>query len=285
MSAARAPARSAHLWTWAVVAVERGRAAWPGIFVSEEELVRIASIRLSEAAARGANRSLDALDVVELCLAVACARGDAAALHQFRARYFDTIAGRLRRMGVDDALREDVWQTLCERLMVATGGKPARIMRYAGTGELSGLVRVSATRVALNWLEHRKRRRAADDWVDLLPDTRSDPELHLVKHQLRTQLKEELARALSVLAARDRAVLRLHLVERVSIDRVAAMFVVHRATAARWIAHAKQALALRVRDRLLARWRLAPGSLPDFESLIDGQFDLSLERLLAGAGD
>ena len=285
MSAARAPAHGAQLRAWAVAAVERGRAAWPGIFVSEEELARIASIRLAEAAARGANRSLDALDAVELCLAVACARGDAAALHQFRARYFDTISGRLRRMGVDDALREDIWQTLCERLMVATGGEPARITRYAGTGELSGLVRVSATRVALNWLEQQKRRRSADDWVDVLPDTRSDPELHLAKHQLRTELKEELARALGVLAARDRAVLRLHLVERVSIDKVAAIFVVHRATAARWIAHAKQALALLVRDRMLARWRLAAGSLLDFESLIDSQLDLSIERLLAGAGD
>ena len=268
-----------------MVAVERGRAAWPGIFVSEEELVWIASIRLAEAAARGANRSVDALDAVELCLTAACARGDAAALHQFRARYFDTIAGRLRRMGVDDALRDDIWQTLCERLMVATGGEPARITRYAGTGQLSGLVRIAATRVALNWLDHAKLRRSADDRVDVLPDTRSDPELHLAKHRLGAELKEELARALGVLAARDRAVLRLHLVERVSIDRVAALFAVHRAMAARWIAHAKQALALLVRDRLLARWRLASGSLPDFASLIDSQLDLGLERLLAGAED
>jgi RNA polymerase sigma-70 factor (ECF subfamily) len=275
-------APSPHLRTWAATAVERGRAAWPGVVVSEQELMRIASTRISEAAERDGILSLDALDAVELCLAVACARGDTAALQQFRARYFENIAGRLRRMGVDDAARDDIWQTLCERLMVATGDEPPRIVRYAGAGELSGLVMVSATRVALNWLEQHRRRRSSDDRVAVLPDDRSDPELHLLKHQLRTGFKEELATALNFLEGRDRAILRLHLVERVSIDGIAAILAVHRATAARWIRHAKRALTLMMRDRLVARWRLAQGSLPDVEALLGNQVDLSLERLLGG---
>ncbi|HKE15403.1 MAG TPA: hypothetical protein VKB80_11080 [Kofleriaceae bacterium] len=271
----------AQLRAWAALAVERGREACPEAVVTEEELASAAAVRLTEAAARGVSPSLEALDPAELCLAAACARGDAAAIEQLRARYFETIAGSLHRMGLDQAQREDVWQTLCERLLVAADGAPARIVRYAGTGELSGLVRVAATRVALNWLEQEKRRRSDDDWLDVLPDARSDPELHLVKHQHRSELKEELEEALRALAARDRAILRLHLVERVGIDVIAGMYSVHRATAARWINSAKQDLAVRVRDRLVARWRVTDTSLPVLRSLIDSRLDLSLERLLA----
>ncbi|HTE50903.1 MAG TPA: hypothetical protein VK698_08545 [Kofleriaceae bacterium] len=283
MSGAGQPAPDpVQLHAWAVEAVERGRAAWPRIAVSEDELARVAALRLSEVAARGESRSLEELDAAELCIAAACARGDTAALEQLRAGYFEIIAGSLRRMGLDAAQREDVWQILCERLLVATDGAPARIVRYAGTGNLSGLVRVAATRVALNWLEQQKRRPPADDWLDILPDAHSDPELHLLKHQHRTDLKEELESALGTLVARDRAMLRLHLVERVGIDVIAGIYSVHRATAARWIASAKDALVGRVRDRLVERWRVSDASLPVLGSLIDSQLDLSLERLLAG---
>jgi RNA polymerase sigma-70 factor (ECF subfamily) len=271
----------AELRAWAVAGVERGRAAWPDIAVTDGELAGAASIRLAEAAARSTDLRLDALDAAELYLAAACARGDAVALDRFRARYVDVVTAALRRMGLDEAEREDVWQTLCERLLIATEGEPARIVRYAGTGELSGLLRVAATRVALNWLERENRRRPDGDWLDALPDTHSDPELALMKDQHRTGFKEELTGALAALAARDRAILRLHLVERVSIDVVAGVYGVHRATAARWITSAKEGLARLVRDRLAARWRVTDSSLPVLRSLIDSQLDLSLERLLA----
>lgn len=271
----------AELRAWAVAAVERGRAAWPDIAVTDGELAGVAAIRLAEAATRATDLGLDRLDAAELYLAAGCARGDATALDRFRARYFDVVGAALRRMGLDDAERDDVWQTLCERLLVATEGEPARIVRYAGTGELSGLLRVAATRVALNWLERENRRRPDPDWLDALPDTHSDPELHLLRDQHRTELKEELTGALGALSARDRAVLRLHLLERVSIDVIAGIYSVHRATAARWIAGAKEGLATLVRDRLVARWRVTDSSLPVLRSLIDSRLDLSLERLLA----
>jgi RNA polymerase sigma-70 factor, ECF subfamily len=271
----------ASLQAWACCAVERGREAWPEIAVGPDEVAWAAGLRLAEAALRGSDLGLESLDAAELCLAVACARGDATALSRLRARYFETITGALRRMGLGDAQQEDVWQVLCERLLVSADGAPARIIKYAGTGDLSGLVRVAATRVALNWLEQEKRRRSADDWLHALPDPRSDPELHLLKDQHRAAVKVEIEAVVASLPARDRAILRLHMVERVGIDEIAGIYAVHRATAARWVAHAKESLARQVRDRLVARWRVDDSSLPLLKSLIDSQLDLSLERLLA----
>jgi RNA polymerase sigma-70 factor (ECF subfamily) len=279
MTAARAPDRD-ELRRWAASAIERGRAAWPGIVVSDDELAQIAALRLSAARSREAAAGVDALDAAELYLAAGCARGDPEALAQFRARFFDVVAAALHHMGLDAAQRDDAWQVLCTRLLVGTRGEPPRIVRYAGAGQLAGLVRVAATRLALNWLK-RARRGADDSRLDELPATRSDPELRFMKREHRAALKEELEAAIRDLSARQRMMLRLHLVERLGVDAIAAICSVHRATAARQVALAKETLATRVRLRLVARWQVADPELAALRSLIDSQLDLSLRRLLA----
>ncbi len=264
---------------WSAAALERGRAAWPGLVVTQHELARMAALHLAQAQERTSG-GLDALDAAELYLAVACVRGDAVALVCFRGRYFEPLAPSLRKLGLGDAQRDDVWQTLCERLLVSTDGASPRIVMYAGGGELGGLVRVAATRVALNW-RRQDRRRVSDEWLEDLPGCRSDPELRFMKEQHRAELKEELEAVLATLTARERMVLRLHLVERLGIDAIARVCAVHRATVARWISRSKERLAVRLRERLIARWKVDDGSLPAFKSLLDSQLDLSLERLLA----
>jgi RNA polymerase sigma-70 factor (ECF subfamily) len=263
---------------WAAGAAARGRQLWPALAVSEAELVSLIELRRTLPGVRRAE--LDELDAAELYLAVACARGDRAAVVELRRRYFDGVIPQLRRMGLGAAQCDDVWQTVCERLLVATDGPPA-IVRYVGTGELAGLMRVAATRLALNWLKQDQRRVTQDDWLDDLPAARADPELELSKQQHRAEIKQAIEAALETLVARDRMILRLHLVERLGIDAIARVSSVHRTTAARWIARAKETLALRVRDRLLARWRVSEASFPALRTLIDSQIDLSLERLLA----
>jgi len=272
-AAALDPARLA---AWAAGAARRGREAWPELEVSAPELARLVEQRH---ALPGREIALDDLDAAELYLAAACARGDDLAVRRFRAHYFEGLLPHLRRMGLDNAQCDDVWQTLCERLLVARGDGPPGVVRYAGAGELGGLMRVTVTRLAINWL-HDRVRSTHDDWLDEVPSSRTDPEMQVSRQQHRAEIKQEVAAALATLPARDRMVLRLHLVERLGIDAIAGVASIHRATAARWIARAKDTLALRVRDRLLARWRVSHASFPALRTLLDSQIDLSLERLL-----
>ena len=268
----------ARLAAWATRAAAHGREAWPALEVSPLELARFAELR--HATPGGRPIELEALDATELYLAAACARGDDVAVRLFRVRYFEGLLPHLRRMGLGSAQCDDVWQTLCERLLVATSGGPPGLVRYVGSGELGCLLRVAVTRLALNYL-HEQLRSTRDDWLDELPGPHSDPELQLSRQQHRAEIKQEVAAALETLASRDRMVLRLHLVEGLGIDAIADVASVHRATAARWIARAKQTLAIRVRDRLLARWRVSNTSFPALRTVLDSQIDLSLERLLA----
>jgi len=116
------------------------------------------------------------------------------------------------------------------------------------------------------------------------PATTTDPELQFMKREHRAALKEEFEAAIRDLSSRQRMVLRLHLVERLGIDGIAAICSIHRATAARQIALAKEALAIRVRLRLVARWNVSGTDLAALKSLVTSQLDLSLQRLLAGDG-
>lgn len=66
-----------------------------------------------------------------------------------------------------------------------------------------------------------------------------------------------------------------------NIDRIGAVFNVHRATVARWIAAAREGLLERTMARLGERLRLEPA---DFESLlrvVRSSLDVSLHALLA----
>jgi RNA polymerase sigma-70 factor (ECF subfamily) len=220
------------------------------------------------------------LDPVELYVAAACSRGIPPALVQFRARYFDVLAVALRRIGVSADQVDDLWQLLCSQLFVGGPGTPPRVVRYAGSGHLAGLVRVAATRHAIKLRLKDRRDERDDSWLGALPAAASDPELGLMKREHRDAVKQEIAAAVQRLTARQRMILRLHLVQRLGIDAIAAICSVHRATAARQVAHARETLVTGVRLALIARWGVSERELPGLISLVATQLDLSLPRLL-----
>jgi len=266
---------------WLADIRERGRAAWPQLEVSTVELA--AALR-SQIEIRD-NATVDelAVDAAEIYLACACERGDTAAVIAFRDAYYAPIEPAIAKMGLDASQRDDLWQALAVRLFVASAGEPARIVSYAGRGQLHGLVKVAATRLALDILERQQRFTANDDWLDRVPGASSDPELHWIKLQHRTELKQEVELAIAALSTKDRALLRLTLVERLGIDAIATTYQTHRSTVARWITRARAELAEGVRARLVERWRISHDELGHIGPMIDSQLDLSLERLLSAS--
>ena len=271
---------------WLSTALEAGRAEWPRFDVHADELSAVLTARLGTDASAASMPELRVeladLDARELYLAAACAKGHAVALAALRQRYFAPVVPTLARMGLGTAQIDDVWQQLCERLVVkGADGAPAKITRYAGAGELGGLVRVAATRLAMSWIEHEQRY-GSDEVLAGFAAGAAGPELQVMKQQHREDLKEELAGAVASLSVHERTVLRLHLVQHVGIEGLATAYGVHRSTAVRWISGAKQALVARVRDRLATRWRISDVSLGALGSLVDSQVDLSLGRLLGG---
>ncbi|HEX5058814.1 MAG TPA: hypothetical protein VFV99_05605 [Kofleriaceae bacterium] len=256
--------------------IERGRAAHPQVTVARDVIAPFVTLRLD-----GEERP-DELDAEEVFLASACAAGDRTAIAAFERRYFGVIPQALSRLSLGrDEIRE-IEQVLRVRLFVAADGDSVpRVVSYAGRGQLGGLLRVAAIRAGLNLLRDRGRldASAADDLEDV-PIANDDPELAKLKAQHRTAFKAAFEEAISTLVPRERSLLDLAIVKRVGIDRIGAIYGVHRATAARWVVTAQNNLARAVHRILGARLGVREAELENLLPLVESQLELSLERLL-----
>src|SRR5262249_10518973 len=142
--------------------------------------------------------------------------------------------GSLRALPVDD-----VRQRIRERLFVGT----SKIADFSGRGALANWVQVVALRVAVDAArEQRSLPMAESVGVEDLRLAGTDPELTLIKERYREPFKQALRSALRGLTSEQRNLLRLHFVDGVTLDRLAALFEVHRATIARHIARARDAV-------------------------------------------
>jgi RNA polymerase sigma-70 factor (ECF subfamily) len=81
--------------------------------------------------------------------------------------------------------------------------------------------------------------------------------------------------------ARDRVMLRQHFVDGLTIDELGPLYGVHRATAARWIASAKEDLMTRTRREFMARARLSPKEMASVMRMVQSRLEVTLARLMA----
>jgi len=261
----------------------RARAAWPSVALDDDRFERAVAARLGEAPTAAV---LAALHTDDLWLACACADGDAAALAAFEAHCGPTIERAIATAGIPTAERADLVQVVRQRLLVAPVDGPPRIATYSGRGSLVSWARVVATREAMRALPRTARELAAEDEeLARVVAPSDDPELGYLKRLYREELKQALAAAVDALDDRDRLLLRQHLIDRVGIDQLAAQHAVHRATVARWIEAAREAVVAATQRELLRRLRLTRSELASVLHLIRSDLDVSLPRVLSpGSG-
>jgi RNA polymerase sigma-70 factor, ECF subfamily len=216
----------------------------------------------------------------DVVLACALTTSSPGAIAAFTAAYGEHIRAIIARTVSGDALRDEARQMLLTHLFVPQPGEPPRIAAYKGQGELLAFVRVTAVRVALGLIRKQK---PADDDDELaeLPAAGADPELLYLKELYRTEFRESFRSAVAGLGKREKTLLRYHLIDGLSIDKVAAIYGVHRATAARQIADARAALAEGTHRELMARLRVEHRDMESILRLIESQVDVSVRRLLS----
>jgi RNA polymerase sigma-70 factor, ECF subfamily len=220
----------------------------------------------------------------DLYLACACAQGIAPALAEFERRYLTKVASFLPARDATPTLVTELTQVLRERLFVAEAGTAPRITGYSGKGSLLSWVRTTAVRTAIN-LGRGRQALPLDEMSDreIYPAARgADPELEYLKGRYREDFKGAFHAALQTLAPELRNVMRLHYVEGVGLDRISAMFQVHRTTANRWVIDAREKLQRETRNILRRRLGLSPEEFESLAGLVRSQIELSLARELGG---
>lgn len=239
---------------------------WPGIVVERSDLLTAIEAKGEPPTAEG---------VAELYLALAVARGDAKALAAFERDYLSVVPPALAGMKLPAATVEDVRATVRERLVLPHGEQPPRIVEYAGKGRLRGLIQVAASRAAIDRIRQDEKLTALPTNDALVAS--ADVALSVMKAQYRQAFAAAFTRAVGAATPRDRNLLRLHFLEGVTLEALAQMYGVHRATVVRWLAAARDAVFTATRSEL----KLPDTELDELFAMVASRVELSLERLLA----
>jgi RNA polymerase sigma-70 factor (ECF subfamily) len=108
---------------------------------------------------------------------------------------------------------------------------------------------------------------------------RATPELERLKVHYRDAFQDALDRALVSLAPRQRALLRMHHVDGYTLDRLATIHQVHRATVARWLSDAREQIVRETHRLLGERFALTPSEIASLAAIVESQLAISLTQL------
>jgi RNA polymerase sigma-70 factor, ECF subfamily len=259
--------------------VAQAAAAWPEVTVDHEAF--LAHLR----SAFGVEPTVELLAEVhlgDLYLAFACSHGDGAALAALE-RILGEARGALAHAGVSAPDAADALQQVrCELVTAADGGQPG-ILAYSGRGRLGAWLRVIAVRTALK-ADRRAERVVAveEDLLEGLGPGR-DPELDAMRALYQGELKTAFAAALAELTPRGRNLLRHAIIDHLTVDDLAALYRVHRATSARWLADARAEVIERTRDHMMRKLGVGRTELLSIFRLVQSECDASVCRLLGEA--
>jgi RNA polymerase sigma-70 factor (ECF subfamily) len=257
-------------------AIEEARTEWPEIDVPGPVFIRYLRDRVSDPA------SLAVVKVSDLYAACACSLGDAralAAIAAIEARYFPSVHAALSKMRLAGTVAEDVRQDLRAQVFVGAGGKPARIVEYTGRGDLRAWLTVIATRAALKVLRHDKRE-VHDDSLLEADVAKSHAELSFVQDAYRAAFATAFREALEALEDRDKTLLRHQVIDELTIDQIGAIYRVHRATAARWLEHAREKLVEGTRERFMQHARISESECKSLMRVLHSQLDVTIRTRL-----
>jgi RNA polymerase sigma-70 factor (ECF subfamily) len=247
--------------------------AWPGIALDRGAFLAYLVARRPE------STSLDDwlmnAHVRDLYLACACASGIPPAMELFNSVHLDRVGEYLARSRPDGSFVDDVCQSLREKLFVAGSLK---IKEYSGRGPLGGWVRVLAVRTAIDL-----RRRRGERLPDLRAETPSavHPELGYLAERYRGVVEEAFRQALAALDGEQRTLLRMHFVDAITLDELARLRKLHRATIARHLAAARRTILDEIRRQLRERLAVSTDEIASLIRLVRSKLEISVVKLLA----
>jgi len=203
-------------------------------------------------AAAPIGKFIDGLHADDLCLVIACERGDQTAWSDLVEGYGATVRSAARSASSNDVMAEDLGQSIWAELhglKIRKDGKPAgKLAYYSGSGSLGGWLRAVVGQLAID--QHRRESRLVqteeDADLDRLahdveggPQASSafqsspSPEETLAGDLAASDVEKALARALAELDDEDRLLMKLYYFDGLRLREAGAVLGVHEATASR----------------------------------------------------
>jgi RNA polymerase sigma-70 factor (ECF subfamily) len=248
-----------------------GRQAWPTIALDPPLFARALG-----------DEPGDGVHAADLYLACAAAHGNADAVEAFERHFMGRVPQFVSHMRLPRHAVDELCQQLRERLLLPRGTQSPKLAEYGGRGALTSWLRVVAVRAALDQLRADQVRAGADfdDELPFLDGGGDEPELQLLRARFRPRFVEALRAAAAALTARERNLLRLSLVDGLTLEQMAPLYAVTKSTVHRWLEQARERFLDEVRRFFLEQMGLSVSDLDSVARLLQSQVDFSLPSLL-----
>lgn len=251
------------------------------------------------ASASAVNEFIDALHAEDLCLIVACERGDQSAWSDLVERFGATVRSAARQAASNEDAAEDLAQSIWAELhglRVRADGRPAgKIAYYSGRGSLGGWLRAVVGQLAID--QHRKTSRLVQTEEDAdfdrlardshradesfnLTSAAPNPELALSDNRAARDVEGALAQAVGELGAEDRLLVKLYYFDGLKLREAGAVLGVHEATASRRLTRVHAEVRRRVEALLIKEHGWTQGETARSLAEAAAQLDSDLELML-----
>jgi RNA polymerase sigma-70 factor (ECF subfamily) len=259
-------------------AVAQAREAWPHLAI--ENVAWIRAIAAISPKPLELSRPLGSLVIADHFVAFACGLGDPAAVAAC-----DAVLVREAGFAADGtrmhvSVRDEATQIVREVLFAPRAERGPAIRDYAGRGPLRSWFRVAVSREMVRLAKAQNRAAPLEEHLIAAPAFADDPVLDELKTRYRTELANAFRAALDGLPARERTLLRYQLIDGLTIDEIGAIFRVHRATAARWLAKIRDDLVEKTRATMAVVFGVDTQEAASIVRLVQSQLDVSVIRHL-----
>ncbi len=194
---------------------------------------------------------IDEIRADDLCLVIACEKGDEKAWEDLVANFDSTVKSAARKMSSNQEDAEDlassIWAELYGLRQDADGKKKSKLGYYSGRGSLAGWLRAVVSQLAID--QYRKQSKyvqieetrefenlaneASEHSGNGLVSHCDNPEEILTERQTASDVTEVLQTSIASLDAEDRLILKLYYFDDLKLKDIAAVFGYHEATASR----------------------------------------------------
>ena len=229
----------------------------------------------------------------ELCLIVACERGDERAWEYLVANFDSTVKSAARKMSSNNEDAEDlassIWAELYGLRADAEGNKKSKLAYYSGRGSLAGWLRAVVSQLAVDQFrkssklvqieEDREFENLASRDGNHLGPHAENPEDLLTEKQTSSDVSEALIAAIAELEAEDRLILKLYYFDDLKLKDIAATFGYHEATASRKLTRVQTEIRKGVERQLCQRHGWTDGEVKRYLSETATSLGINLETM------
>jgi RNA polymerase sigma-70 factor (ECF subfamily) len=225
------------------------------------------------------------LHAEDLYLCCAGLRGDAEAVRDLRARHRTVLPAYLRNIDRSAAFLDEVEQRLWDAALIGSVEASPKLASYAGRGPLAAWIGIAAQRIALMIRRREAAEKRALDNVGVEARlATADPELAFVKEHLREPFQRAIIAAFKTLDDRQRMIYSLHVVDGLTMERIAGMYGVSHSTVSRWMSSAREAIVAEARRQLRDEMNVAADEFESLTRLLVNDLDLSVSLVLGEMG-